>query len=378
MSVTRLISTLALCAITAAAAEAPVISVIAQATPEHPRNDSASIAELSDGSLLLVWMEFVRSHEAGHDTAPNRISSLTSRDGGATWTDHRVLVEPAEGEVNVYNPSLLRLADGDILLAYLAYNRLEWGKPLVSSGFVRRSADDGRTFGPPALVWDHKPHASANNTLIQLASGRIVRGAGRVPIWGGPKGREDSACFYSDDNGRTWSPSSNWVQLPLRGALESHVAQAASGDLVMSMRTQLGSVFLARSTDEGVTWSKPQTSGLRAPESMAPLVRIPGTGDLLLVWNHSFYDPAYDHFGKRTPLATAVSRDDGRTWENIQYLETDPNWEFSNPAVNFTSDGQAIITYFASQMEQSEPPGKLGRSAMTLKSARVSIDWFYP
>jgi len=364
-------------AASAFAAAPPVISVIAQATEEHPRNDSASIAELSDGRLLLVWMEFVRSPDGGHDEAPNRIAARTSDDGGATWGGHRILVEPAEGEVNVYNPSLLRLRNGELLLAYLAYNRLEWGKPLVSSGFVRRSTDDGKTFGPPVRVWDHEPHSSANNVLVQLESGRVVRGAGKVVIWGGPKGHEVSGCFYSDDDGRTWKASSNWIDLPLRGAMESHVAQTASGELVMSMRTQLGSAFLSRSTDEGETWSKAQTTGLRSGESMPPLVRIPSTGDLLLVWNHSFYDPAYDHFGKRTPLAVTVSRDGGRTWGKVKYIETDPEWEFSNPAVNFTSDGQAIVTYFASKMDQAEPPGRLGRSAMTLKSARVSVDWFY-
>ena len=366
---------LAPCAI--AAADPPEIRVVAQATPDNPRNDSASIAELEDGKLLLVWMEFVRSGEAGHDTAPNRIVSMRSSDEGATWGERKVMVEPREGELNVYNPSLLRLDNGDILFTYLAYNELEWGAPLVSSGFVRRSTDGGRTFGGPRMVWDHKPHSSANNTLVQLASGRVIRGAGRVPIWGGPKGHEDSGCFYSDDHGRTWTPSSNWVELPLRGAMESHVAQIASGELVMTMRTQLGSVFLARSTDKGVTWSKAQTTGLRSGESMPALVRIPSTDDLLLVWNHSFYDPAFDHFGKRTPLATAISKDGGRTWSNIQYIETKPDWEYSNPAINFTSSGLAIITYFASKMDNAEPPGALGRSAMTLKSARVRIDWFY-
>ena len=54
------------------------------------------------------------------------------------------------------------------------------------------------------------------------------------------------------------------------------------GDLVMAMRTQLGSVYISRSNDRGESWSHPQVSGLSAPESMPSLTRMHTTGHLLL------------------------------------------------------------------------------------------------
>ena len=57
-----------------------------------------------------------------------------------------------------------------------------------------------------------------------------------------------------------------------------------------------------------------------------------GTGDLLLVFNHSAYDPEFDHYGMRTPLSIALSIDEGETWHTIRDIETDPEWEFTNPA----------------------------------------------
>ena len=46
------------------------------------------------------------------------------------------------------------------------------------------------------------------------------------------------------------------------------IVELRDGRLLMHMRTQLGAVFQSDSTDGGATWSKPQTTGLRAPQSM--------------------------------------------------------------------------------------------------------------
>ena len=157
--------------------------------------------------------------------------------------------------------------------------------------------------------------------------------------------------------------------------MENHIAETPEGDLVMAVRNQLGSVFLARSFDEGKTWSKPQTTGLTTCESMPSLTRIPGTDHLLLIWNNSDYDFRFDHCGLRTPLTCALSSDGGRSWHNRQNLEDDQDYEFTNVACSYTREGKAIITYLTSKMENPDPPGRLGRHRMSLKAAIVSTDW---
>jgi hypothetical protein len=139
----------------------------------------------------------------------------------------------------------------------------------------------------------------------------------------------------------------------------------------------LGAVFKSHSPDRGLTWTKAQTTGLSAPNSLPCLVRIPRTGDLLLIWNHSRYDPEFDHHGRRSPLSTAISRDDGRSWENIKNIETDPTWEFTNPTCRITTQDQVIITYVASPMDNPDPPGRLGRSRMSLRAAIGDVEEFY-
>ena len=351
---------------------------IAPATPAHPRNDSASIVQLDDGSLFMVWIEMHASELGGHDEAPSSIASMRSSDGGLTWGEHRVEQSPGGDVHSVYNPSLIVLPDGELLFFYLHYNRLVWNEPLQASGCLRRSADGGRTWGGETRIWNHEGYGCANHTFTRLADGRLLKSIEYLPVWGSyPAMSSRSGCFASDDDGRTWRPPASLVQLPLRGTMENHIVETAQGPLLMCMRNQLGSVFLSRSTDRGETWSLPQTSGLSCCESMPSLTRIPTTGDVLLIWNHSDFDPTYDHSGKRTPLTCAVSTDGGTTWGPPKDLEDDPGIEFTNVACSYTREGKAIVTYLTSRMEHPGHPGKLGRSAMSLKGAIFDIEWLY-
>jgi sialidase-1 len=342
------------------------------ASPEHPRNDSATVVELRDGRLLMVWMEFVKNARAGSDEAPNHLVSMISSDRGRTWGSREVLVEPGPGEVNVYNPSLLMLKNGEIFLTYIAYNLLEWKKPLLTSGFGITISTDAKHHSAARRLWDHQPYQTANNTLTRLRSGRIIRATDKCEVWGGVSA---SGCQMSDDDGITWKPSSNWVMLPLRGTMEAHIAETNAGDLLMAVRNDLGAVFFSRSADEGMSWSPPQTSGLSAPEAMPVLTRLSGSGDLLLVWNHSQYWGDYNHYGLRTPLTCAISHDSGVSWGSLRDLETDPDTEFSNPSCNLLSGSEVIITYFSSTMIDKKK-GRFGRSKMDLKAFIASEEWF--
>ena len=351
---------------------------IAEATKEHPRNDSASIVELDNGELFAVWIEMHASEWGGHDQAPSSIASMRSFDGGKNWTEHRVEVSPEEGDRSVYNPSLVVLPNGELLFFYLKYHHLVWNESLEASGLVKRSADGGRTWSEPVAIWDHEPYGCANHTFTLLADGRLLKSCERVPVWGSyPKCVSSSGCFISDDGGGTWQKPGSLVGLPLRGTMENHIAETNSKRLIMVVRSQLGNAFLARSTDRGESWSHPQATGLSASESMPSLTRIPATGHLLLVWNNALYDHTYDHSGKRTPLTVAISRDEGKSWGHIKQIEDDPVFEFSNVACTHLSDRKLIISYFASKMLDPEPPGKLGRERMSLKGAITSVDWIY-
>jgi sialidase-1 len=157
--------------------------------------------------------------------------------------------------------------------------------------------------------------------------------------------------------------------------MEPHIEELKDKRLLMVMRTQMGSVYQAHSSDGGKTWSKSSSLGVEAPESCPELMKIPSTGDLLLIWNGSKYDPKWkSHFGKRTPLSSAISKDDGKTWSKPRHIETDPDWAYSNPGCCFTSKNTVVINYWTCKYQ---PNGYMSNEPIHLKAAIIDVDWLY-
>ncbi|MCC6509666.1 MAG: exo-alpha-sialidase, partial [Pirellulaceae bacterium] len=100
---------------------------------------------------------------------------------------------------------------------------------------------------------------------------------------------------------------------------------------------------------------------------------FPGTNDLLLIWNNS-YDPKFrSHFGKRSPLTAAVSKDHGKTWQHVRDIETDSTRAYSNPGCRFTRDGRAIINYWTCEYL----PSWAMQDVIDLRVAVIDKSWFY-
>ncbi len=350
----------------ASGASAKTIVTVATSTPEFPRKSEGDVIEMKDGGLLLVYMEFGGD---GEDDAKTRLVARESADGGLSWARHRVVTETAPGDMNVYSPNLIRSKDGGILLVFMRQHRVG-----VLTNYVWKSIDEGRTFSPYAEFAAKTDLALCNSTVRRLASGRLLLPVSpAVPGDHGSWGKYAVTVLYSDDDGLTWREAANRLTLPMRGAMEPHVEQAGGGRVLMVMRNQLGSIHLSESSDDGVTWSEPKTTGLISPESCPQLIRIPVTGDLLMIWNNT-YDPNFaSHYGKRSPLTAAVSQDNGLTWRHVRDIETDPKRAFSNPGCRFTTGGKAILNYWTCEYLSSW----LMQNNIDLRVAIIDTPWFY-
>ncbi|WP_081824321.1 sialidase family protein [Paenibacillus sp. UNC451MF] len=352
-------------------------SKVAEAGTGNPRNDTASVVQLKDGSLLLAWHKYEDSLEGGSDFGLCRIYTKLSRDGGSTWGEESLLVDVQPGDHNVQAPGLTRLPSGELMLHCLRGHHGGSSSTLC----LFRSTDEGRSWSDAGNVWNRSDGQwlqGGANQMNVLSSGRLL-----LPFHFGT-GHQGSqhnivACFLSDDEGLNWRRSGGTVDLPMRGAMEASVAELPSGQLIMSLRTQLGSVFLSYSDDGGETWSLPQTSGLKAPESCTCLRRIPGTNDLVLFYNDSCYDPTRHHYGLRTPLTAALSRDAGITWERVGDIETGP-FEFMDLNCMFTGSGKALLTYTKvedPQITQQDKSLPFKRTEMDLMIAIIDREWLY-
>ena len=99
-------------------------------------------------------------------------------------------------------------------------------------------------------------------------------------------------------------------------------------------------------------------------EAPSAVKRISGTDDLLVVWNNIF-DPHRRHW-RRTPLNSAVSRDDGETWENIRFLEKETDHSYAYPSIHFQDD-EVLLTYYST----------VNDPARELKIKILPVAWFY-
>jgi sialidase-1 len=291
---------------------------------------------------MVVWHKYRDSSEGGSDFGDCSIYSKTSENEGLTWGNERQIVPLCPGDLNVQAPALCYLPNGELLLICMRAHARD-----SSTMELFRSNDDGETFSHGAYIWQRSNGQwlqGGASCLLRLKSGRLL-----LPFHGGTgtQGSQHNIvkCYISDDLGKAWHLSSGSLDLPMRGAMEASVAELESGKLVMSLRTQLGSVFISRSDDGGETWEYAQTSGLKSGESCSCLRTAPD-GSLLLFWNDADYLPFHHHYGLRTPLSAARSTDGGYTWTRLGNI-ADGNYEYTNLGCTFISNKTAIVTYTA-------------------------------
>ncbi len=335
-----------------------------KASDGNPRNSEASIIKLNNGALFLVYQHCYESKNGSNDHALNSLNVLYSYDEGITWQDERVLINTPENCINVYSPNLFRFENGDLGLIYML--RMHEGKSI----FVLRSEDDGESFFEYSNVTEKTNASISNDCLRRLSNGRLLLPSTYMTgDW--PNDTSIVKPFYSDDDGKTWISSETIIALPMRGAMEPFVAEIGENYIIMVMRNQLGSVFKSVSYDGGETWSKPQTTGLIAPESCPYLINIPNSKAILVGWNNSQYDMNWaSHFGKRTPLTIAISYDGLETAEEVINIESDPKRAFTNIGATWVTDSKLLLTYWSTKYFEN---GSFG-GPIDLKQALVEID----
>ncbi|MBI3465818.1 MAG: exo-alpha-sialidase [Planctomycetes bacterium] len=304
----------------------------------NPRNSEGDFIQLKDGRLMFVYTHFLGGG-SDHDRA--RLAARYSSDDGATWTAQDQVILENEGDWNVMSVSLLRLAGGEIAMFYLRKNSLSDCRP-----YLRISTDEAQTWSEPRLcISDEVGYYVLNNDrAVQLQKGRLVlpvalhnRPGDPQPDWAGR-----IMCYLSDDLGRSWRRSQTTMTASDAAGKrvtvqEPGVIELRGGRLMMYCRSNAGSQYVSFSSDGGDTWSPLGPSKIISPLSPASIKRIPQTGDLLLAWNnHENVDEL--HRGKRTPLAVAISRDEGQTWERAKTLEDDPDGWYCYTAIEFAGD----------------------------------------
>jgi Neuraminidase (sialidase) len=330
----------------------------------NPRNSEGDFIQLKDGRILFVYSHYYGESSSDHATA--YLAGRYSEDQGNTWTQEDVEILPNEGGMNVMSVSLLRLQNDDMAMFYLRKNDTDDCIP-----YMRISKDEAKTWSEPtAVITDNEGYFVLNNDrVIQLEDGTLMlavaKHAGPGMEW---SGGADVYSYSSTDNGQTWK-SSQKVPNPTGIVLqEPGLVELKDGSLLMVIRTNAGVQCYSYSEDKGETWSAVEKSTLVSPVSPATIERIPGTGDLLAVWNNNLADDP-DIAKLRTPLTAAISKDEGKTWTNVKTLESDPDGWYCYIAMEFVGD-DVLLGYCAGNR-----PNGTGLSVTNI--SKINKDWFY-
>ncbi len=283
----------------------------------------AILNRLDDGRLWLLFGE------------NKRLVGKISKDGGRTWGPVQALTEkggaPIEtGRDNVHL-TMLHLKSGRLGIVYGG----PYSRPGRDGTLQFRSSADGGATWSPAVVIDPVFSLCRTGGARVLSNGRIAVPAFNwySPSAGGDsESSQNSICiswvFYSGDEGATWHRSLSEQFVSIDGGRggcysfeEPSLEERADGTLLMLGRTELGQFYQCTSNDKGVRWSAPQPAPLAASYAPPMLARMPGSADLLVLWNQASAEEIKAGLSRHR-LSTAISKDGGATWGHFRNLES--------------------------------------------------------
>ena len=358
--------------------ETPFELILRPGNTENPRNGEGAVIELKDSTLLLAYSDFYNG--VAGDFAPARVSGAISGDQGRNWSPSFLLVE--NDVLTTFSVSLLRLMSGTILLAFGRKTKQRDGRSWLGSTDCRywmcSSDDEGRSWSDPWCITPEKGSFVVNNDrIVQLTGGRIIQPTAIIPsdTTEGDPYHCLSTVFYSDDEGLSWIPSRSRLDLDaIDGLQEPGVVELKNGSLIMWFRTSRGCQYRSWSSNGGETWSQAEPiPELVSPVSPASIKRIPSSGDLLAIFNRQKPNLSPEkRYRGRHPLTSAISRDEGRSWQEFRQIESDPAYDFDYTSITFLNN-EVLLTY-----HQTEHIGVgEGRYYRHLKLKILPTSWFY-
>ena len=245
-------------------------------------------AQLKNGDVVIVFNEARGYRHLDFDS----ISLIRSMDSGQTWDPAtKVTVWPCTDHLGSDTPSIAQLSDGSLLVNYVQWgfveqkgiledfgpqDRPEATRQVTGVGLVR-SLDDGHTWEPSYLAniapmrWG-QPIDSVlelpNGTLLMACLGHLVSRA-----WMEHDNFHEHTRSYllrSDNMGKDWEYYSTIAYDPatIISFDEPALGRTANGTLVCMMRTMHGArnrhqhMWLSYSTNDGESWSRPEPTNL--------------------------------------------------------------------------------------------------------------------
>lgn len=247
-----------------------------------------------DNVIFLTYTDFdvTRTSAACPGTLRTAVEFVRSLDGGKTWSSPLVMEQPC-GFGSAAHHSLIGVGlDGPVdgvgdLELFVAWVRFQRDGITIR---MRKSTNAGATFGQPVTVSDIV--RVGNGFLLQgfFRSGAILNGLA-VDRSSGPANGHIYISWHDGRNRRLIDPL---------------------GSCAGRNTYCFGNVLLSKSTDGGATWSQPATLNLVNADQWQPALSVDSGGDVWVL----YYDRRRDPRNLMVEVFLAKSTDGGVTWTN--------------------------------------------------------------
>jgi hypothetical protein len=311
-----------------------------------------TIVRTSQGELIVTFS----GDRDAHVCPWGKTQMVRSTDNGRTWSDIRTINNTP---LDDRDTGIIETSKGALLISWFTSLYFErstmpdsWRQHAAKIGpetreqwlgaWVRRSEDNGKTWGVPSRTTACAPHGP-----IQVKDGRLIY----VGTGGGPGPSDRIVVEESRDDGVTWQQIAKVPSPASFYADEPHVVECGNGRLVAMFRNEHpdeSQRFLGQSEsdDGGRTWSTIHRTGMWG---YPPHLKRLDNGRLLVVYGHR-----RKPYGQRACL----SRDNGRTWDlknEISLVDDAPDGDLGYPASAQLGDGTILTIYYQKDHPADKP-----------------------
>jgi predicted neuraminidase len=323
------------------AAELRITRVFGPETPTGRYKHPASMTELSNGDLYLVY--YGGAGEYARDTA---VFGSRLKSGKAEWTNPAPIAQDPLRSTG--NGVVWEAPDGLVWLFYVVRFGNTWSTSRVQ---CKISRDHAETWSDASMLAPEEGTMVRNRPIVLLDGGYLLPLYHETGHDTEMVGADSVSLFLRfDPVAKSWSKTSP-IRSP-RGNIQPAVVQLDQRNLIAYCRRggdydprTKGYIVRAESHDGGQTWSEGQDSQFPNPNAAVEFIKL-RSGRLLLIYNNSMT--------RRTPLTAAVSSDQDRTWpirRNICSGENDFGYPSAFQARDgwihlvFTSDRRTVVNH---------------------------------
>jgi len=310
------------------------------------------------GNWVAVWVSI--ENLGGVIGTDSDIFVSRSEDNGATWTAPAALNANAGSDMGWdYRPQVTSDGNGHYWVAMWQSNEdLNEKIGTDTDILVARSEDNGATWTQPVALntnawgdsgWDTNPQTTTDG------SGNWVTVWGSEENLGGVIGTDfDIFVSRSEDNGATWMAPA---------ALNANAGSDSGGDVYPQVTTDCAGnwvavwqsnenlygkigrewdIFVARSEDNGATWTAPVALNTNAGSDSGvdcyPQITTGGAGNWVAVWESN--ENLGGTIGTDFDIFVSRSEDNGATWMAPAALNADAESDLGvDPHPQITTDG---------------------------------------